>query len=81
MVVQGCPFRGKCEKYERTNSGWKGRYCDNPSGCERCPDRPKNYGDRQLREEANNFEQGQGIGALIVLGLIIFGALKLFGVL
>lgn len=81
MLGATCPWKNRCEKYARADKGWKQVYCDSSKGCERCPERPKNHGNEQFRQEADNFQQGQGMGALIVLGLMIFGALKLFGVI
>jgi len=81
MLGYGCHYRDRCSKYKKATSGWKSTYCENSRGYERCPELPSNYGNKEVQKAADNFEQGQGIGALIVLGVIIFGALKLFGVI
>lgn len=81
MLGAGCPFRDRCEKYKKATKWHKDSYCDNPRGCEQCGERPKNYNNQQVQQNYKASEEGAGIGALLILGLIIFGALKLFGVI
>ena len=81
MLGAGCPFTQRCLEYKRASTGYKRMYCDSPDGCELCPERPKNAGNKDLQRSAQAYKEGEGWGALIVLGLIIFGALKMFGVL
>lgn len=81
MLGQGCPWKHKCEQYKRESTHWKNQYCDRPGGYKMCAEYPTNYGNKELQQQNANFKQGGGIGALIILGLMIYGACKLFGIL
>lgn len=76
----GCHMRDKCEKYKTATRVHKSTYCDNPRGCDICGERPKNWNNQQVQQNYKAEQEGEGFGALIVLGLIIFVALKIFGV-
>lgn len=78
MVGQGCPSRNYCEKYRKADNWWKQNYCDSSTGCERCAERPKNYGNKQLQRENEAFRKKQAkdsggllIGIAVVVIIIV----------
>lgn len=82
MLGRPCPFRNECRKYKTETSLNKQMYCESTNnGWERCAQYPGNANKPEIQQEYKNAQAGQGLGALLILGLIIFGALKLFGVI
>lgn len=76
----GCHMRNKCKKYKTASRTHKSTYCDNPNGCDFCGERPINWNNQPVQQNYKAAQEGEGIGGLIVLGVIVVIALKIFGV-
>jgi len=82
MLGRPCPFRNECRKYKTETSLNKQRYCESTNnGWERCAQYPGNANKPEIQQEYQSVQNGQGMAGLFIFGLIIFGALKLFGVI
>lgn len=81
MLGAGCHMRDKCPKYKTATKWHKEQYCDHPKGCDQCGERPMNWNKQDVQDNYKAANEGAGIGAFIVLGFIIFIALKIFGVI
>ncbi|MBQ8845610.1 MAG: hypothetical protein IJ006_00540 [Lachnospiraceae bacterium] len=72
MLGYGCPYKNHpC--YMNANAAWRKNYCDSDTGCERCAKRPKNYGNKEVQRQNENFVRNRsdvGLGWIIIIVVV-----------
>ena len=71
MLGAGCPFKNSCARYKRETDFWKNSYCNSVSGCEKCAERPKNTGNRELQRQNDKFKKDEASSSWFLIGVIV----------
>lgn len=79
MLGKGCPWKSRCSLSR--DAFHEKHYCNETSSWERCPERPCNYGDKNIERNYNyhkGSEESAKIGQIIIFIMIIVGVIGWF---
>lgn len=76
----GCPYKanGRCKQCARETDYFRSNYCNNDLNWSRCAYTPGNVGNKQAQQEMDNFKQGAGLGALVLVAIVVYALWKFF---